>query len=86
MTSIWSLVDFSSDFRSVVPGAQTVNQLGQLTVSAGPTIRPDNPELTEIGGEVIRSILNEYPDADTYGLGPGTGVSKLGRSVRLGVA
>jgi hypothetical protein len=72
VTSIWSLVDFSSDFRSVVPGAQTVNQLGQLTVSAGPTIRPDNPELTEIGGEAIRAFLNEYPDADTYGLGPGT--------------
>ena len=71
-SSVWSLTDFSKDFRSVIPDAQTVHQLGQLTVAPGPTVRPDDPVLTEIGGVVIRTILSEFPDADAYGFPVGT--------------
>ena len=61
-SAVWSLTDFSKDFRSVIPDARTVNQLGQLTVAPGPAARPDNPDLTDIGGTVIRTILNEFPE------------------------
>ena len=71
-SAVWSLTDFSKDFRSVIPDAQTVNQLGQLTVAPGPAARPDNPDLTEIGGTVIRTILNEYPEAHSHGFPVGT--------------
>jgi len=66
-SAVWSLTDFSKDFRDVIPDAQTVNQLGQLTVAPGPKARPDNPDLTEIGGTVIRTMLNEFPDVDSHG-------------------
>ncbi len=71
-SSVWSLTDFSKDFRSVIPDAQTVNQLGQLTIAPGPTVRPDNPDLLEIGGTVIRTIVDEFPDAHSYGFPVGT--------------
>ncbi|MHB8974031.1 MAG: alpha-glucuronidase family glycosyl hydrolase [Pirellulaceae bacterium] len=71
-SAVWSLTDFSKDFRSVIPDAQTVNQLGQLTVSPGPAARPDHPDLTEIGGTVIRTIVNEYPEAHSHGFPVGT--------------
>ncbi len=71
-SSVWSVTDFSKDFRGVIPDAQTVNQLGQLTVAPGPAIRPDNPDLIEIGGTVIRTIVNEYPEAHSYGFPVGT--------------
>jgi glycosyl hydrolase family 67 len=71
-SSVWSVTDFPKDFRSIVPDAQTVQQLGALTVGPGPTVRPDNPVLAEISGTVIRSILDEYADADSYGFPVGT--------------
>ncbi len=71
-SSVWSLTDFSKDFASVIPDARTVNQLGQLTVAPGPAARPDNAELAEIGGTVIQTILNEFPDAHSYGFPVGT--------------
>lgn len=71
-SSVWSLTDFSKDFTSVIPDAHTVNQLGQLTVAPGPAARPDNADLAEIGGTVIQTILNEFPDAHSYGFPVGT--------------
>ena len=71
-SAVWSITDFPKDFRSVIPDARTVNQLGQLTVAPGPAARPDNPDLTEIGGTVIRTILNEYPEAHSHGFPVGT--------------
>jgi hypothetical protein len=71
-SSVWSVTDFPKEFHSIVPDAQTVQQLGSLTVGPGPTVRPDNPELVEIAGTVIRTILDEYPEADSYGFPVGT--------------
>jgi hypothetical protein len=71
-SSVWSLTDFSKDFQTIVPGAQAVQQLGSLTVAPGPTIRPDHPELLELGGTVIRTILDEFSDAHSYGFPVGT--------------
>ena len=71
-SSVWAHTDFSKDFRSVIPDARTVSQLGELTVAPGPAVRPDNPDLMEIGGTLIRTIVNEYPDAHSYGFPVGT--------------
>ncbi len=69
---VGSITDFPKEFAPAVPGAQTVNQLGQLTVAPGPTAKPDNPELKEIAGTVLKSIVDTYPDADSYGFPVGT--------------
>ncbi len=66
-SSVWSITDFPKDFRSVIPDAKSVQQLGLLTVAPGPKARPDNPDLLDIGGTVLRSILDQYPDAHSYG-------------------
>jgi hypothetical protein len=71
-SSVWSITDFPKEFRSVIPDAQTVQQLGSLTVAPGPKARPDQSDLLEIGATVIRKILDEYPDADLYGFSVGT--------------
>jgi hypothetical protein len=71
-SAVWSLTDFSKDFQSVIPDAQKVHQLGELTVAPGPGARPDNPELLDIGGTVIRTILNEFPEIDSDGFPVGT--------------
>jgi hypothetical protein len=67
-----AVTDFPKEFRSIIPDAQTVQQLGELTVAPGPKARPDNPDLAEIAGTVIRTIIDEYPDADSYGFPVGT--------------
>lgn len=66
-SSVWSITDFPKDLESVVPDAQPVKQFGLLTVAPGPSVQPDNPELLDIGGTVLRSILDQYPDAHSYG-------------------
>jgi hypothetical protein len=66
-SSVWSITDFPKDFESVVPDAKPVNQLGLLSVAPGPAVRPDNPVLLDIGGTVLQSILDQYPDAHSYG-------------------
>lgn len=67
-----AVTDFPKEFRSIVPDARSVQQLGELTVAPGPTARPDDPELAEIAGTVIRTILDTYPEADSYGFPVGT--------------
>ncbi len=67
-----SVTDFPKDFRSIVPDAQVVHQLGGLTVAPGPKARPDDPALAEISSAVIRAVINEFPDAASYGFPVGT--------------
>jgi hypothetical protein len=49
-----------------------VQQLGALTVAPGPKARPDDPDLAKIAGTVIRTVVNEYSDATSYGFPVGT--------------
>lgn len=67
-----SVTDFPREFRAILPQAQTVQQLGELTVGPGPAVRPDDPVLAEIAGTVAKTIIDEYPDADSYGFPVGT--------------
>jgi hypothetical protein len=69
---VGSVTDFPREFAAIVPGAQTVNQLGQLTVGPGPGVRPDNADLLKLSGTVIRTIIDTYPEADSYGFPVGT--------------
>ncbi len=71
-SSVWSVTDFSKDFAPVVPGAQTVQQLGALTVTPGPDVRPDDPALTAFASTVVRKIIDEFPEMDGYGFPVGT--------------
>lgn len=67
-----AITDFPKEFRSVIPDAQTVQQLGELTVAPGPKARPDDPDLVDVAGTVIRTIIDTYPEADSYGFPVGT--------------
>jgi hypothetical protein len=71
-SSVWSITDFSKDFAPVVPGAEAVQQLGALTVTPGPDVRPDNAELTAFASTVVRKIIDEFPEMQAYGFPVGT--------------
>jgi len=67
-----SVTDFPKEFRPIIPGAQVIHQLGELTVGPGAGVRPDDPRLEDIAGTVIRTIIDTYPEADSYGFPAGT--------------
>lgn len=69
---VGSITDFPKEFASILPGTQPVQQLGQLTVSPGPTVRPDNPDLIEVAGTVLKTLVDTFPEADSYGFPVGT--------------
>lgn len=69
---VGSITDFPREFAPLVPEAQTVSQLGSLTVGPGAAVLPDNVQLSAIAGSVIRSIVDTYPDAGSYGFPVGT--------------
>lgn len=71
-SSVWSVLDYPADFGSVIPDARALSQFANTTVGPGPAVRPDDPDLAEIGGTLIRTILKEYPDAHSYGFPVGT--------------
>ena len=64
-----SVMDFPQEFRPLIPDAQTVHQLGNLTVGPGPAVMPDNLDLAEVSGAVIKAAIDIYPDADLYTFG-----------------
>lgn len=69
---VGSITDFPQEFSPLVPEAQRVNQLGQLTVGPGSAVRPDNPALADLAGMVIRTTIDTYPEAHSYGFPLGT--------------
>ena len=69
---VGSITDFPKEFSPLVPEAQAVSQLGQLTVGPGSSVRPDNEALAELSGAVIRTIVDTYPEAESYGFPLGT--------------
>ena len=64
-----SVMDFPEEFRPLIPDAQSVNQLGNLTVGPGPAVMPDDRDLAEVSGAVVKAAINTYPDADLYTIG-----------------
>jgi hypothetical protein len=69
---VGSITDFPKEFASILPETQAVQQLGQLTVSPGPTVRPDNPDLMEVAGTVLKTLVDTFSDVDSYGFPVGT--------------
>jgi len=64
-----SIMDFPEEFRPLIPDAQTVHQLGNLTVGPGPAVKPDDQDLADVAGAVIKTAINTYPDSDLYTFG-----------------
>jgi len=63
------LMEFAQEFRPLIPDAQTVHQLGNLTLGPGPAVTPDDPDLAKLSGAVIKTAINTYPEADLYCFG-----------------
>ena len=62
-----SVIDFPREFRPLIPDAQAVHQLAQLTIGPGPSVRPDHPRLLEVARAVLRSVFDAFPEADAFG-------------------
>ncbi len=69
---VGSITDFPKEFAAVLPETQPVQQLGQLTVSPGPTVHPDNPALIDVAGTVLKTLVDTFPESDSYGFPVGT--------------
>ncbi len=69
---VGSITDFPKEFAGLLPETQPVQQLGALTVSPGPTVRPDNPELLDVAGTILRTLVGTFPEIDSYGFPVGT--------------
>jgi hypothetical protein len=69
---VGSILDFPKEFRALIPDARVINQLGELTVGPGPAARPDSEQLRALSGAVIRTMIDTYPEADSYGFPVGT--------------
>ncbi len=59
-----NLTEFPPEFASLVPGAQTVHQLGTTGVVPGPGTAPDDPQLTGLAAAVLRTALDSYAGVD----------------------
>ena len=57
-------LEFPTEFRPVLPGAQAMRQLGNLTIGPGPDQSIDDPILADLVATVIRSYIDDYPEAD----------------------
>lgn len=69
---VGSITDFPKEFSTVLPETQPVQQLGSLTVSPGPTVRPDDPHLLEVAGIILKTLVDTFPEIDSYGYPAGT--------------
>jgi len=69
---VGSITDFPKEFSTVLPETQPVQQLGSLTVSPGPTVRPDDPRLLEVAGIILKTLVDTFPEIDSYGYPAGT--------------
>lgn len=69
---VGAITDFPKEFASILPETRTVQQLGELTVSPGPTVRPDNPVLIDVAGTILKTVIDTFPDAGSYGFPVGT--------------
>ena len=63
----WPL-EYPREFKAMVPGAQPVRQLGELTVVPGAETALDDPALERLASAVLRTTVNTYPEADYLAL------------------
>jgi len=64
-----TLMEFPPEFAPLLPGAQPVHQLGQMSVGPGPDTDVDDPALAELAAAVLRTTVDTYPEADFLVLG-----------------
>ncbi|MBM3475425.1 MAG: exo-alpha-sialidase [Armatimonadetes bacterium] len=64
-----TLMEYPPEFAPLLPGAQKVHQLGEMTIVPGPGTDPGSPEVTRLAAAVLRTTVNTYPEADRVALG-----------------
>lgn len=64
-----NLTEFMPEFAPLLPGAQRVRQLAELTIVPGTDTPVDDPQLTELASVVLQATVNTYPEADAIALG-----------------
>jgi len=69
---VGTITDFPKEFAPLLPETAKVSQIGELTVSPGPTVRPDNPQLVDLAGTILKTLVDTFPELDSYGFPVGT--------------
>ena len=64
-----NLTEFMPEFAPLLPGAQRVRQLAELTIVPGTDTPVDDPQLTDLASVVLQATVNTYPEADAIALG-----------------
>ena len=62
------ILEFPPEFAPILPDAQRVQQLGQLTVVPGPNVAVDDERLYQLAATVLQAYVNTYPQIDEYWL------------------
>lgn len=64
-----NLLEFPPEFEPLLPGAQKVHQLGEMSIVPSPETDLDDPTLAELAMAVLRTTVNTYPEVDFISLG-----------------
>jgi hypothetical protein len=61
---VTSPLEYPPEFKALVPNAQPVHQLAEMTVVPGADAPPDHPALERLASITVRNTVNTYPEAD----------------------
>jgi hypothetical protein len=61
--------EFPREFTPLVPKAQKVHQLGEMTIVPGAEAEVTDPALTSLSAAVLKTAVNTYPELDYIFLG-----------------
>lgn len=60
------ILEYPMEFRSVLPGAQTAQQLGSRTCRPSSDQDPDDPLLVDLIRTILRAHVQTYPDVERF--------------------
>jgi hypothetical protein len=64
-----TLMEYPPEFAPLLPSAQKVHQLAEMTVVPGADVPVDDPAVTNLAAAVLRATVTTYPEADFVALG-----------------
>jgi len=62
-------LEFMPEFAPLLKDARRIHQLKELTIVPGESVSPDDPDLMELSGAVLRTAVDTYPEMDFINLG-----------------
>src|SRR5581483_1801478 len=63
-----SVTEFPKEFGPLIPGAETIHQVGELMITPGPEADINNPQVNGLAATILRATLTTYPEAKAVAL------------------